>query len=173
MKHTITIDGKRISAKRVAKLLAIAAAMKKEARVRRHIIGDGYHLGGATIEAPEGRTVEELYILAHECGHAAFRHDKGGPRNDLSESKTPRWQAEFEAELWALAAFRRHGVVVSKTRIKNAKANVRLELSVAWNFPLKQTAIRAAKWCGLGGGYIAHRFGPVHGPETTPTREKL
>lgn len=125
--------------------------MKKEARVRRHIIGAGYHPGGATIEAPAGRNIDELYILAHECGHAAFRHEG---RSDLSG--TPRWQAEFEAELWAIAAFRRHGLAVSKTRIKNAKANVRLELSVAWNFPSKQTAIRAAKWCG------AHRFGPVH-----------
>jgi hypothetical protein len=56
------------------KLLAIAATMKKEARVRRHIVDFPCYTQRATIYAPEGRTVDELYILAHECGHAAHRH---------------------------------------------------------------------------------------------------
>jgi hypothetical protein len=62
--------------------------------------------------------------------------------------------AEFEAELWALEAFRRHNLAVPESRIKNAKANVRNELSVALDYQPKQTAIKAAKWSGLGAKYI-------------------
>ena len=132
--------------KRIAKLLAIATAMKKEARVRRHLFDYPYYTRGGTIRTPKVRSIADLHILAHECGHAAFRHTR----------RTPTWLAEFEAELWALAAFRRHDLVVSKTRIKKAKTNVRKELSCAWDFRPEQTAIKAAKWCGLGRSCITN-----------------
>lgn len=137
------------------RFLDIAAALKKEARVKRHVlssvrpltlaevflkshhvdIGVSPHYRKGTIHAPEGRNIRDLYVLAHECGHAAFDHGR----------QTPRWLAEYQAETWAIAALQRHGVVVSKAQMERAKANVRMELSAACDFSSKQT--EAAEWC--------------------------
>jgi hypothetical protein len=126
--------------------LNIIAAIKKAARVKHHIIDNAfpyydYYEGRGTIHAPAGDNAEELYILAHECGHAAHRHNR----------RTPKWQHEYEAEIWAHDILRRFGVVVSKARTRRAKANVRLELSAGLDFPDKRTARAAANWSG---GYI-------------------
>ncbi len=139
--------------------LTIAEAMKREARVVEHHDGFPRCEGRGVIYAPEGRTIEELYILAHECGHSAFRH---GPR-----SRKPKWRCEYEAETWAHDAFRRHGLAVDKAQTKLARANVRAELSIAWDLEPMQLAMQAAKWCGAslpdhggGGGNAIHGRSP-------------
>jgi hypothetical protein len=119
----------------------IAAAIKKAARVKHHIIDSTfphYQMNGI-IQAPAGDNAEDLYILAHECGHAAHRHR-------FSEKLI--WKHEYEAEIWAHDILRRYGVAVTKTQTRRAKANVRDELSVAWDFRDKRTAHAAANWCG-------------------------
>ena len=123
-----------------SRFLKIADAIKREARITRHHINESFprYEGGGVLHAPEGRTVSELYILAHECGHAIHRHNR----------RTPKWLAEYQAELWAHEALQRHGVAISKARTASAKANVRLELSAAWDFPDTKIAAEASEWSG-------------------------
>jgi hypothetical protein len=97
-------------------LLAIAEDIKAEAGVLEHHVlsepvrGEGYVRHGwsypkrGIIHAPAGRTDRELYTLAHECAHVALRHDH----------RKPLWRREYEAELWAQDALRRHGVARSQ-----------------------------------------------------------
>jgi hypothetical protein len=119
----------------------IAAAIKKAARVKHHVINNTfpYYEGNGIIHAPAGGNAEELYILAHECGHAAHRH---------RYSAKLRWKHEYEAEIWAHDILRRYGVAVTKAQTRRAKANVRDQFSMAWDFRDKRTARAAANWCG-------------------------
>jgi hypothetical protein len=123
--------------------LNIAAAIKKAARVKHHIIESTFphYQGNGIIQAPAGNNAEELYILAHECGHAAHRHSRRTLR-------TLRWKHEYEAEIWAHDILRRYGVVVTKAQTRRAEANVRDELNAAWDFRDMRTAQAAADWCG-------------------------
>jgi hypothetical protein len=103
----------------------IAAAIKKAARVKHHIIDSTilhHYAGNGIIYAPAGDNAEELYILAHERGHAAHRHR-------FSEKLI--WKHEYEAEIWAHDILRRYGVAVTKAQTRHAKANVRDELNAA------------------------------------------
>jgi hypothetical protein len=122
------------------KYAAIASALKKEARVTKHVISNcpRYEGTGGVIYAPEGRTKSELYVLAHECGHAFHRH----PR------RCPKWLAEYEAETWAHEALHRHGIKISKEQTRLAKRNVRMEIDVALDFSDKGKALAAAEWSG-------------------------
>ena len=100
------------------RFLAIAAALKAEAGVKEHKIRKSL-TGGAwvktgVIEAPEGRTRKQLYVLAHECAHVALKHTHSQPSH----------VKELEAERWAHAALRRHGVAVPRAMTKRAKRYV-------------------------------------------------
>src|SRR5262249_9172153 len=94
-------------------LLAVADAIKAEAGVTHHCIVDPSREDGRvifglafpqrrSIHAPEGRTPNDLYLLAHECGHVALRHDH----------QKPRHVREYEAAMWAHGALQRHGIAV-------------------------------------------------------------
>lgn len=101
-----------------AQYLAIASAIKAEAGVTEHktrksLSGVAYAKEGK-IEAPEGKTRKQLYILAHECAHVAL-HKTGGKSRHVEE---------MEAEKWAHAALRRHGIAVPKAMTKRAKRHV-------------------------------------------------
>jgi hypothetical protein len=137
------------------KLLAIAEAIKAEAGVTRHHVltdpdraVDGIVLYGwsfpkrGIIHAPAGRTERELYSLAHECAHVALRHDH----------RKPLWRREYEAELWAQDALRRHGVAPHGYDLANACENVLCEIDAAvesgkFGRP-KRLAAEAAEWSG-------------------------
>jgi hypothetical protein len=100
------------------RFLAIAEAIKAEAGVVHHRVIGG--LWGCAcpalgiVHAPKGRTRKQLYILAHECGHVALNHD----------STKPCHVKEHEAERWAHAALRRHGVAVPRAMTRRAKGYV-------------------------------------------------
>ena len=134
--------------------LPIAKAIKIEAGVIRHhvlpepAIGDGCYINGWSfprrriIHAPAGRTVSELYTVAHECAHVALRHDH----------RKPLWRGEYEAEVWAHAALRRHGVAVPEADTVHAMSSVLFAIQDAaergrFGRP-KRIAAEAAEWSG-------------------------
>lgn len=106
------------------RFLQIAAAIKAEAGVRQHYVcktltGRAW-TSQSIIEAPEGRTSRQLYILAHECGHIALHRGRGKDK--------PTYLKEFEAEQWAHDALRRHGVPVPPCETERARKQVSLEI---------------------------------------------
>ncbi len=115
----------------VARFLAVASALKADAGVAEHEIRDalrGYACASGKIVAPEGRTRRQLYILAHECAHVALDHFNTGK---------PRHVEEMEAEKWAIAALRRHGIPVPRGMIALGKRYVA--------FKIRQAERRGAK----------------------------
>jgi hypothetical protein len=120
--------------------LAVAAAIKLEAGVRRHHITDGLY-GRAwpkihTIAAPEGRTRKELLILAHECAHVALRHIRAKPVHVL----------EHEAEVWAHAALRRHGIAVPEVMTMLARMYIAEKIRRAKRRGAKRIDPKAARY---------------------------
>lgn len=124
-----------------ARFLAVAAALKSEAgvvehKVRNSLSGRAFKTG--MIEAPEGRTRKQLYILAHECGHVALKHH--------FERKQPRHVQELQAEQWAHDALRRHGVPVPRSMTERAKRNVAHKITQAARHGAKTISAKARKF---------------------------
>jgi hypothetical protein len=112
--------------------LEIAAALKAEANIQEHVIRKSLS-GHAVIKArkivaPEGKTRKQLYVLAHECAHIILNHHG---------KNKPRHLEEAEAEQWAHAALRRHGVAVPRSMTLEAKSYVR--------YKIRQALARGAK----------------------------
>jgi hypothetical protein len=101
-----------------ARFLDIAAAIKAEAGVVEHVVRRSLSgrawVKSRKIAAPEGKTRRQLYVLAHECGHVALGHTR---------SKAVHVK-ELEAERWAHAALRRHGVKVPRKETVRAREYV-------------------------------------------------
>ena len=103
-----------------------AAAAKFEA-IAMSYLPEGYTLGYRKslsgnhcsrtkhINAPRPVTRKALYIFLHECGHAHCGHENGGSK------KQPRHVQEMEAEQWAHAKMREHGIAVPRTMTVRAK----------------------------------------------------
>jgi len=117
-----------------------AAAMAREAGVARI----EYHARGLRgraftksrrILVPEPTTRRRLYVFAHECGHVALRH---GHR--------PRHAQEYEAELYAQEALRRHGIQVPEKEILNGRRYVAQKIVRALNRRAKRLDARAVEW---------------------------
>jgi hypothetical protein len=126
-------DGAALQAARqtaVVRFLAVAEAIKQEAGVVHHRVVNGLHgcafSDRGIIHAPEGRTRKQLYILAHECGHVAHNHQWLEGRGSK-----PRHVEEHEAELWAHAALRRHGIAVPRSMTRRAKNYVARKIDQA------------------------------------------
>ena len=138
----------------LTELLAVAEAIKAEAGViEHHVIGPpprdkNSRFGWAfpqrkVIHAPAGATIEDLYFLAHECGHVALRHDH----------QTPRYLREYQTELWAHAALQRHGIDVPEGVTADAMMNVLFEIDAAvergqFGRRQKRLSAEAAEWSG-------------------------
>jgi hypothetical protein len=76
----------------------------------------GRHYGKRKlIQAPRPRTRKSLYIFLHECAHAHLHTHNGN---------TPRHVEEMEAEKWAHAKMREHGISVPRLMTKRAKQYV-------------------------------------------------
>jgi hypothetical protein len=76
----------------LVKLLTAAKSDTERNAVMREHGSFGYALSKKKIIcAPEGRTPEDLYIVAHECAHVALKHDH----------RKPLYIREYEAEMWA------------------------------------------------------------------------
>jgi hypothetical protein len=94
--------------------LRVAAAMKIEAGVAEHIPNARHDdlsglawTGTGKIRSPIGRNLNQLYTLAHECGHI-FLHDRE-PGCSL-----PSHVKEMEAESYAHQCFAAHGLKVPR-----------------------------------------------------------
>lgn len=75
------------------------------------------------IEAPWPRTRKSLYIFLHECAHAHL-HQPLWERSPAAYRKKPKHVVEHEAEMWAHAKMREHGVPVPRDMTVRAKAYV-------------------------------------------------
>jgi hypothetical protein len=73
------------------------------------------------IEAPKPGTRKALYIWLHECAHAVRHHN----------NRKPPEVEEYEAEQWAHAKMRAHGVPVPRAMTQRAKRHVAHEIRTA------------------------------------------
>ena len=109
-------------------LLAEVGMTESQVEPRTRLSGHAQWLLGAPfIAAPWPTTTRRrLYILAHECGHIALRH--GGPGRP---KRIPAHRKEYEAEHYAHAALRRHGVAVPRRMTDSARRYVGRKISQA------------------------------------------
>lgn len=90
------------------------------------------------IRVPKPTTRRRLYILAHECGHVALGH---------SSRRISKHRKEYEAEQYAHAALRRHGISVPKASTTRAKQYVAWKIKQAIKRGAKSIDMEALKWC--------------------------
>ena len=87
--------------------LAIADAIKAEAGIRVHSVcytlSSRCWVGMRVIEAPEGRTRRQLYVLARACARVVLH--SGGKDRGVSEDAF-----DFEVARWAQDALQRYGL---------------------------------------------------------------
>ena len=84
----------------------------------------GTHYGGRKlIQAPRPITRKALYVFLHECAHAVLGHGDNG--------KVPRHVEEMQAEQWAHAKMREHGVAVPRSMTRRAKRYVAYKIRQA------------------------------------------
>lgn len=76
------------------------------------------------IDGPKPVTRKALYIWLHECAHA---HLHGGAKI----GKTKRHVEEMEAEQWAHAKMREHGIAVPRAMTERAKTYVARKIKQA------------------------------------------
>lgn len=97
--------------------------------------------GGYVITAPRPFTRKALYIYLHECAHVALGH--------CDSSNLPRHRVEFEAERWAHAAMRKHGLSVPRKMTIRAKNYVARKIKRAIKNGAKQIDREAAAYAGV------------------------
>jgi hypothetical protein len=116
-------------ARNAERRIAIAEKMKAEAGGVTHGVVD-QSVGGmaslttSIIAAPVGENLQQLYTVAHECGHV-FLHRKGTPGFWL-----PGHVKEWEAECYAHQAFHAHGLRVPARFTTEARAYVALHVEI-------------------------------------------
>lgn len=130
-------DGK---AKMAERCLAVAKAIAEEAGVEsfeylRGLRGRAYPKA-KRIQAPEPTTRRRLYIWAHECAHVALEHGKGEATH----------RKEYEAEQWAHAALRRHGIPVPRRATNRAREYVAMKIRRAERRGAKHIDPQARTW---------------------------
>lgn len=137
------MDLQRARAEAARRFLEVAEAIKAEAGVSTHEVRKS--LSGRAwskdrrIQAPEGKTRKQLYILAHECGHVALGH---------GESRKPKHRREYEAEQYAHEALRKHGISVPRSMTDRAKEYVRRKCRQAEKRGAKNLCAEAVAWSG-------------------------
>ncbi len=117
-------------------------AILKEAKVQSwcfHEIRLKGHVSKGLLRCPLPSTRRRLYILAHECGHVACGHL--GAR-----SGQPRHREEYEAERYAHAAMRRHGICISRKSTENAKKYVARKIEQAIRRGAKKLDRDSVRW---------------------------
>jgi hypothetical protein len=72
------------------------------------------------IEAPKPVTRKSLYIFLHECAHAQL-HYPIFLRSANEYKRKPKHMIELEAEQWAHAKMREHGIAVPRAMTARAK----------------------------------------------------
>lgn len=59
-----------------------------------------------------------LFVFLHECGHVHARHLR-------KKTKLPRWQEEYEADQYAIAAMREAKIPIPRAALDNHKSVLR------------------------------------------------
>ena len=107
-----------ILCQQVAEKLRVEAGVKNAVHDQKGLKGYAYVMSGrnpvGVIHVPSPTTRRRLYVFAHECGHVVLGHD----------GRVPYHRQEFEAERWAHAALRRHGIAVPEKETLRAKQYV-------------------------------------------------
>jgi len=106
---------------------AVGLSMLKESGVEKWTFHErGLHGRGSRklIRCPKPTTRRRLYILAHECAHAALDHRGSGKGQ-------PTHRKEYEAELYAHEAMHRHEVPVPRKATEGAKRYVAYRIDLA------------------------------------------
>ena len=125
-----------------ARCLEAADAIMREAGVTEV----SYHEGGlrgqanpikGRIRVPRPTTRRRLYIFAHECGHVALQH---------TGKKRPH-RKEYEAELYASDALRRHGIAVPRKSLEEAKKYVAYRVYLSLKRGARSIDREALNWC--------------------------
>ena len=134
---TLAEKMKSLRAKSATRLRGVAESLVAESGVtsvvhdQKSLKGYAYVQAGekpsGVIHVPLPTTRRRLYVFAHECGHVALGHD----------GSVPYHRQEFEAERWAHAALRRHGIAVPKKEHLKAKEYVARKIH--------QAVVRGAK----------------------------
>lgn len=98
---------------------------------------------------------EMLHVLAHECGHIACN----------AWTSQPEYEHEYAAELYAFAAFRRHGLEPSPQIVQRAKDYVRAHCEGRYHImgaePLAKGWRREiVEWCGFDARLVELGYDP-------------
>ncbi len=129
------------------RFLSVANALKMEAGVTAHKVRkalSGMAWPDGHIDAPEGATRKQLYILAHECAHVALGHV-----SVKGKARKPRHVEEMEAERWAHEALRHHGIAVPRAMTVRAKQYVARKIRQAEARGAKHIDAAARKYSEL------------------------
>lgn len=138
-----TLTGIELQAARkaaAARFMAIAALCLPEGytvEYRKSLSGCCF-IKRKLIQAPRPVTRKALYVFLHECAHAV--HDHRGQK--------PRHVEEMEAEKWAHAKMREHGVAVPKAMTKLAKDYVARKIRQALRRGAKRIDPAAKRFAG-------------------------
>lgn len=117
-------------------------AMLKEAGVENWTFHENGLYGRCSekhLSCPKPTTRRRLYILAHECGHAALNHAAIGKGQ-------PTHRKEYEAELYAHEALRRYGIAVPRKETQRAKEYVARRIDMAVRRHTTKLDREAVKW---------------------------
>lgn len=169
--------------------MQIGLAMLREAQVEAYTFHEkGLHGQGSRkhVTCPKPTTRRRLYVLAHECGHAAHGHLGGG------KGRSPH-REEYEAECYAHEAMRRHGVAVPRKETKFAREYVarRIDMAVrrgatkldreavgwtrGFHYPATQKALAAKRVALVDMSQRARvqAVSPMRSPVEAPTRKRV
>jgi hypothetical protein len=89
------------------------------------------------VRVPRPTTRRRLYIVAHEAGHVALRHSGNKPVH----------RQEYEAERYAHAALKQHGIAVPKKSTTSAKHYVAWKNRQAIRRGAKEIDRESYRWC--------------------------
>jgi hypothetical protein len=96
------------------------------------------------IKVPRPITRKAVWIFLHECAHAHLHADLKGTRK-------LRHVEEFEAETWALAKMREHGIAVPRVVMRRARAHVARSITKAERRGAERIDGEARKFAGQWG----------------------
>ena len=111
---------RKAAAERFEAIAALYVPVGWTVKYRKNLMGRCYHTH-KLIAAPQPRTRKALCIFLHECAHACLH---GGKRK-------PRHVEEWEAEQWAYAKMREHGIAVPRAMTLRGKAHVGYKIAQA------------------------------------------
>jgi hypothetical protein len=124
---------RKIAAVRFAAIAAAETPTDVKVTFRKSLSGCAW-VASRKISVPRPVTRRALHIYLHEIAHIVLDH----------RNQKPRHVEEFEAETWAFAKMREHGVAVPRKSLTRAKAYVARKIRQAKRRGAKHIDPRAA-----------------------------